>query len=128
MQSDYMHWAKFKPAVRYQLTGSEVPHFRMDSLPIAIADLDLDGASHPRYPPLREAIAGRYGVGPERVVAPTHGRHPAQDHQQVVEQGAHVVLVARRGVAQLVGAHRAHHLATDPDRPGEQRAGIVGGR
>ena len=69
MQSDYMHWAKFKPAVRYQLTGSEVPHFRMDSLPIAIADLDLDGASHPRYPPLREAIAGRYGVGPERVVA-----------------------------------------------------------
>ena len=69
LQSDYMHWAKFKPAVRYQLTGSEVPHFRMDSLPIAIADLDLDGASHPRYPPLREAIAGRYGVGPERVVA-----------------------------------------------------------
>ena len=69
MQSDYMHWAKFKPVVPYQLTGSEVPHFRMDSLPIAIADLDLDGASHPRYPPLREAIAGRYGVGPERVVA-----------------------------------------------------------
>ena len=54
-QSDYMHWAKFKPAVRYPLTSSEVPHFRMDRLPITLADLDMDGASHPRYAPLREA-------------------------------------------------------------------------
>jgi aspartate/methionine/tyrosine aminotransferase len=69
MQSDYMHWAKFKQPVRYQLTGSEVPHSRMDSLPISIADLDLDGASHPRYPPLREAIARRYGVSMDQVVA-----------------------------------------------------------
>ncbi|HVU30632.1 MAG TPA: pyridoxal phosphate-dependent aminotransferase [Sphingomicrobium sp.] len=69
MQSDYMHWAKFKRSVRYPLTGSEVPHFRMDSLPISLADLDLDGASHPRYAPLREAIANRYGVSPQQVVA-----------------------------------------------------------
>lgn len=69
MQSDYMHWAKFKPSVRYPLTTSEVPHFRMDSLPISIADLDLDGASHPRYRPLRERIAARYGVAVEQVVS-----------------------------------------------------------
>lgn len=69
MQSKYMHWAKFKEPVRYQLTGSEVPHFRMDSLPIGLADLDLDGASHPRYRPLREAIANRYKVLAEKVVA-----------------------------------------------------------
>ena len=69
MQSDYMHWAKFKKPVRYALTGSEVPHVRMDSLPISIGDLDLDGASHPRYAPLREAIAAHSGVGPESVVA-----------------------------------------------------------
>src|SRR6185369_5808007 len=69
MQSDYMHWAKFKPPVRFALTASEVPHFRLDSLPISIADLDMDGASHPRYPPLRDAIARRYGVGSEQVVA-----------------------------------------------------------
>ena len=68
MQSDYMHWAKFKPAVRYPLTTSEVPHFRMDSLPITIADLELDGASHPRYRPLRERIAQRYGVAVKQVV------------------------------------------------------------
>lgn len=69
MQSDYMHWAKFKPPVRFALTGSEVPHFRMDSLPIGIADLDLDGASHPRYQPLREAIARRYGVSVNQLVS-----------------------------------------------------------
>jgi aspartate/methionine/tyrosine aminotransferase len=69
MQSDYMHWAKFKRPVRYQLTASEVPHFRMDSLPISLADLDLDGASHPRYAQLRTAIAQRYGVHSEQVVA-----------------------------------------------------------
>ena len=69
MQSAYMHWAKFKPPVRFSLTGSEVPHFRLDRFPITIADLDLDGASHPRYQPLRERIAERYGVAIEQVVA-----------------------------------------------------------
>jgi aspartate/methionine/tyrosine aminotransferase len=69
MQSDYMHWAKFKPAVRYALTTSEVPHFRMDSLPLSLADLDMDGASHPRYALLRAAIAGRYSVDAVQVVA-----------------------------------------------------------
>jgi aspartate/methionine/tyrosine aminotransferase len=69
MQSDYMHWAKFKRPVRFALTASEVPHFRMDSLAVDLADLELDGASHPRYPPLREAIAGRYGLPVDCVVA-----------------------------------------------------------
>ena len=69
MQSDYMHWAKFKRPVRFALTASEVPHFRMDRLPLSIADLNLDGASHPRYPPLREAISRRYGVAVDQVVA-----------------------------------------------------------
>ena len=69
MQSEYMHWAKFKAPVRYALTTSEVPHFRMDRLPVTLADLDLDGASHPRYAPLRAAIARRYGVTAEQVVA-----------------------------------------------------------
>ena len=68
MQSDYMHWAKTQSKARYCLSSSEVPHFRLDSLPLAIADLDLDGASHPRYAPLRNAIGGRYGVDADRVV------------------------------------------------------------
>ena len=69
MASDYMHWAKTQPAVTQRLSASDMPHFRLDTLPLTLADLDLDGASHPRYRPLREAIAGRYGITPDNVVA-----------------------------------------------------------
>lgn len=68
MQSDYMHWAKFQQPVRYSLASSDVPHFHLDRLPLAIGDLDLDGASHPRYGPLRHAIAKRYDVSADMVV------------------------------------------------------------
>lgn len=68
VRSGYMHWAKFKPPVRYDLSSSDAPHFRMDSLPVSLADLELDGASHPRYLPLRKAIAERYAVSPDQVV------------------------------------------------------------
>ena len=68
MHSDYMYWAKNQPTVRFNLGSSEVPHFRLDRLGIDIADLELDGASYYRYPPLREAIAAKEGVEPERVV------------------------------------------------------------
>ena len=54
--------------VRYHLASSEVPHFRLDRFPIDISDLELDGASRYRYPPLREAIARKCGVSPDRVV------------------------------------------------------------
>ena len=68
MQSDYMHWFKVQAPVRINLSSSEVPHFRLDRLPLSIGDLDLDGASHPRYAPLRERIGKRLGVGAESVV------------------------------------------------------------
>ena len=68
LQSDYMHWFKYQKPVRFSLSSSEVPHFRLDSLPLSIADLDLDGASHYRYAPLRQAIADRHGVAPGMVV------------------------------------------------------------
>jgi aspartate/methionine/tyrosine aminotransferase len=68
MQSDYMHWFKVQPPARFNLSSSEVPHFRLDRMPLAIEDLDLDGASHPRYAPLRQAIGERYGVSAEQVV------------------------------------------------------------
>jgi len=68
MESAYMHWAKTQEPVLYNLASSEVPHFRMDRWAINPADLELDGASHYRYPPLREAIAAKCGVTPDRVV------------------------------------------------------------
>jgi aspartate/methionine/tyrosine aminotransferase len=68
MQSEYMHWAKTQLPPRYNLASSEVPHFALDTFPIEIAALELDGASRYRYPPLREAIARKCGVAPDRVV------------------------------------------------------------
>ncbi|MGE3395948.1 MAG: pyridoxal phosphate-dependent aminotransferase [Sphingomonas sp.] len=68
MQSDYMYWAKHQVPVRYPLSSSEVPHCRLDKFPIGIAELQLDGASRYRDPPLRAAIAGKCGVTPDRVV------------------------------------------------------------
>jgi len=69
VRSEYMHWAKNQRPVTYALSSSEVPHFALDRLPLALADLELTGASAYRYPPLREAIAGKEGVAPENVVA-----------------------------------------------------------
>ena len=68
MQSEYMYWAKTRAPVRYNLGSSEVPHFRLDRWPIDPAELELDGMSSYRYPPLREAIAAKCGVTADRVV------------------------------------------------------------
>lgn len=68
MASAYMHWAKNQPPARFHLASSEVAHFPLDRLGIEIADLELDGASYYRYPPLRRAIAAREGVDPDMVV------------------------------------------------------------
>ncbi|MFD1611602.1 pyridoxal phosphate-dependent aminotransferase [Sphingomonas tabacisoli] len=68
LASEYMYWAKNQAAVRYALGSSEVPACALDRWPIAIADLELDGRSRYRYPPLREAIARHDGVTADRVV------------------------------------------------------------
>jgi len=68
IRSDYMHWAKTQLPAAYNLASSEVPHFALDQFPIDIAELELDGASRYRYPPLRDAIARKCGVTPDRVV------------------------------------------------------------
>jgi aspartate/methionine/tyrosine aminotransferase len=63
-----MHWAKTRAPVRFHLGSSEVAHFRLDRLAFCAADLEVDGASHYRYPPLREAIAAKAGVAARNVV------------------------------------------------------------
>jgi aspartate/methionine/tyrosine aminotransferase len=68
LQSEYMYWAKNQAPVAFALGSSEVPPCRLDRLPITIADLELDGRSRYRYPPLRNAIARHTGVVPDRVV------------------------------------------------------------
>jgi aspartate/methionine/tyrosine aminotransferase len=68
LESEYMHWAKTQNPVRHNLASSEVSHFALDRFAIDIADLELNGASFYRYPPLREAIARKCGVTADQVV------------------------------------------------------------
>ena len=60
MQSEYMHWAKTQPPVALQSRLERSAAFpRSTASRSTIADLELDGASRYRYPPLREAIAAQ---------------------------------------------------------------------
>ena len=70
MQSDYMHWAKFKPPVRYQLTGERGAAFSHGLAGRSASPTSTSMARAIRdIAPLREAIARRYGVATEQVVA-----------------------------------------------------------
>ena len=60
--SDYLHWVKTHPPVRYNLMSSGVPGYPLRDLPVALDELELNGPGFYGYAPLREAIGARYGV------------------------------------------------------------------
>lgn len=67
----YMTWAKHHGIARWDLTGSNLLPCTVDELPGAREALELYGRNDDGWPPLVDAIAGRYGVPTERVaVAP----------------------------------------------------------
>jgi aspartate/methionine/tyrosine aminotransferase len=63
----YMEWAKTRPRPRIDLAGSNLLACRLEDLPGAREAVELAGESPEGYPPLREAIARRYGVAPAQV-------------------------------------------------------------
>ena len=68
-QSTYMHWSKTRPAVKYDLGLSGVVQYPLEELAIEKEDLVVTGQSMYGYEPLQQAIAERYGVGTDQVVA-----------------------------------------------------------
>jgi aspartate/methionine/tyrosine aminotransferase len=67
--SDYMHWAKTASRAKYNLATSGVGGFPMRELPFDPATLELNGSNNSYgYEPLKQAIAGHYGVDPDCVV------------------------------------------------------------
>jgi hypothetical protein len=62
-----MEWAKKRPRPRIDLAGSNLLACRLEDLPGAREAVELAGESPEGYPPLREAIARRYGVAPAQV-------------------------------------------------------------
>jgi aspartate/methionine/tyrosine aminotransferase len=67
----YMTWAKHHAKAGIDLTGSNLLPCTLDELPGAREAMQLYGRNDDGWPPLVEAIAVRYGVGPERVVTAT---------------------------------------------------------
>jgi aspartate/methionine/tyrosine aminotransferase len=67
--SGYLHWVKAqadaRPAPRFSLMSSGLPHVPLRDLPVALDDLELNGPDV--YPPLLEAIGARYGIPVESV-------------------------------------------------------------
>lgn len=66
-RAPYMEWARGRRRAAIDLAGSNLLACTLDDLPGAREAVDLEGESPNGYPPLLEAIAGRYGVSAERV-------------------------------------------------------------
>jgi hypothetical protein len=67
--SEYLRWAKTHPPARYDLTSSGVPYLPLRELPVTLDDLEISGTGAYGWEPLQAAIAARYGVDAECVVA-----------------------------------------------------------
>ncbi len=63
----YMEWAKSRPVPAIDLATSNLLACSLDDLPGAREAVDLAGSSPEGWPPLVDAIAVRYAVGPENV-------------------------------------------------------------
>jgi hypothetical protein len=66
--SDYMHWAKTASKAPINLATSGVGSFPLRELPFDFGTLEINGPNSYGYPPLKEAIAQKYGVDPDGVV------------------------------------------------------------
>jgi aspartate/methionine/tyrosine aminotransferase len=72
-QSIYMHWAKTRPKVKYDLALSGILNLPFAELEANIADLDLNGDNAYGYQPLVEALAAHSQVSRESVVTISGG-------------------------------------------------------
>jgi aspartate/methionine/tyrosine aminotransferase len=127
----YMEWAKSRPSPTFDLAGSTVLACELADLEGARDALQLSGSNENGYPPLVDAIAARYGVGPTHVTT-ANGTSGAnfQVFAALIEPGDEV-LIERPGYDPLIGAVRLvggnvvrfdrrfeEGFALDPDRIG----------
>jgi aspartate/methionine/tyrosine aminotransferase len=124
-----MHWAKTRPAARFDLATSNVLGCSLDDLEGARDALVLSGSNENGYAPLVDAIARQYGVDRSQVTtAPGASGANFQVCAALLEPGDEVI-VERPGYDPLLGAPRllgahtvrvdrllADGFALDPDR------------
>jgi aspartate/methionine/tyrosine aminotransferase len=111
-QSVYMHWAKTRPRVKYDLALSGILNLPFTELDAKIEDLDLNGDNSYGYRPLVDALAQHCGVASESVVTISGGTSMANhlamaaalDHgdEVLIEEPTYDPILA---VAEYLGAH-----------------------
>src|SRR5947207_11928427 len=72
-QSVYMHWAKTRPSVKYDLALSGILNLPFSELDAKIEDIDLNGDNSYGYGPLVDALASHCEVDPNSVVTISGG-------------------------------------------------------
>jgi aspartate/methionine/tyrosine aminotransferase len=72
-QSDFMHWAKTRPRVKYDLALSGILNLPFPELDVKLNELELHGDNAYGYRPLVEALAAHCHVAPENVVTISGG-------------------------------------------------------
>jgi aspartate/methionine/tyrosine aminotransferase len=102
----YLAWAKTRPTAQFDLAGSSVLPCAIADLPGADRALSLDGRNDDGYPPLREAIAQRYGVTASQVTTATGAAGANFLVFAALLQPGDDVLVERPGYDPLLGAAR----------------------
>jgi aspartate/methionine/tyrosine aminotransferase len=110
-QSDFMHWAKTRPRVKYDLALSGILNLPLAELDVKLSDLELHGDNAYGYRPLVEALAAHRHVAPENVVTISGGTSMAnhlaiaalleQVDEVLVEQPTYDPLLA---IAEYLGA------------------------
>jgi aspartate/methionine/tyrosine aminotransferase len=73
LQSDYMHFAKFRAQATYDLATSGVKDCELADLNLSWDDLALSGPNASGYGPLMEIVAARFGLDRSCVVMPGGG-------------------------------------------------------
>src|SRR5256714_10933158 len=72
-QSSYMHWAKKRPNVKYDLALSGILNLPFPELEATVEDIDLNGDNSYGYAPLVDALAQHCDVPAESVVTISGG-------------------------------------------------------
>src|SRR5205823_4445908 len=110
-QSEFMHWAKTRPKVKFDLALSGILNLPFAELDTKLSDLELHGDNAYGYEPLVEALAAHCRVAPQNVVTVPGGTSMANhlamaallEHgdEVLIEQPTYDPLLA---VAEYLGA------------------------
>ncbi len=93
-QSAFLHWAKMRPKVKYDLASSGILNLSLAELDVKLSDLELHGENAYGYPALVDALAAHCKIDPECVVTISGGASMANHLAMaaVLERGDEVLL------------------------------------